>query len=88
MAGVFVFGTLFFCIFGRGEVQKWAQLQDEELEIECELAVNHKEKEKKRITAGELDTWGKELRKCTDQWTTNDKKKYKRALSTLSVFVR
>ena len=56
MAGVFVFGTLFFCIFGRGEVQKWAQLQDEELEIECELTVNHKEKEKKRITAGELDT--------------------------------
>ena len=56
MAGVFVFGTLFFCIFGRGEVQKWAQLQDEELEIECELTVNHKEKEKKRVTAGELDT--------------------------------
>ena len=42
---------------------------------------------KKRVTAGEVDTWGKELGNCTHQWTTNDEKN-KQALSTLSVFVR
>ena len=29
---------------------------------------------KKRVTTGEADTWGKELGKCTHQWTTNDEK--------------
>ena len=42
-------------------------------------------RQKKRVTAGEVDTWGKELGKCTHQWTTNDEKN-KQALSTLSVF--
>ena len=32
---------------------------------------------KKRETAGEVDTSGKELGKCTHQWTTNDEKKNK-----------
>ena len=40
---------------------------------------------KKRVTAGEVDTWGKELGNCTHQWTTNDEKN-KQARSTLSVF--
>ena len=42
---------------------------------------------KKPVTAGEVDTWGKEHGKCTHQWTRNDEKS-KQALSTLSVFVR
>ena len=41
----------------------------------------------KRVTEGEVDTWGKELGKCTHQWTTNDEKN-KQALSTLNVFCR
>ena len=39
---------------------------------------------KKRATAGEVDTLGKELGNCTHQWTTNDDTN-KQALSTLSL---
>ena len=43
--------------------------------------------ERKRVTAGEVGTWGKELGNCAHRWTTNDEKN-KQALSTLSVFFR
>ena len=39
------------------------------------------------ITLSSQRTWGKELGKCTHQWTTNDQKN-KQVLSTLSVFFR
>ena len=42
---------------------------------------------KKRVTAGEVDMWGKELGKCTHQRTTNEEKN-KQGLSTLSFFFR
>ena len=42
---------------------------------------------KKQVTAGEVDTWRKQLGKCAHQWTTNDEKN-KQALSTLGVFFR
>ena len=38
---------------------------------------------KKRVTAGEVDTWGKELGKCTHQWTTNDEKKNSHRLPSI-----
>ena len=50
-------------------------------------AVRVKISNKKRVTAGEVDTWEKELGQCTHQWTTNDEKN-KQAFSTLSVFFR
>ena len=39
---------------------------------------------KKRVTAGEVDKFGKELGNCTYQWTTNDDTNTQ-ALSALSL---
>ena len=37
---------------------------------------------KKRVTAGEVDKLGKELGKCTRQWTTDDDKEKTSAFDT------
>ena len=77
----------------RGNLNPYSPASIQWLGPPCQLHLQHEKQnhhvymannwKKKRVTAGEVDTWGKELGKCTHQWTTSDEKI---TLSTLSVF--
>ena len=47
------------------------------------LVFEQRSPRKKWVTAGGVDTRGKELRKCTHQWMTNDEKKFSHCLSPI-----
>ena len=68
----------------RGNLNPYSPASIQWLGPPCQLHLQHEKQnhhvymannwKKKRVTAGEVDTWGKELGKCTHQWTTNNEK--------------